>query len=173
MIVGKNVILRPLTTDDNELIVKWRNDSSVKENFVYRGELTIEKHLQYFQTQVLTGRVVQFIIVVKNGDIPIGSVYFRDVDSENKKAEFGIFIGEPSQRGKGYGKEAAQLICSYGFEKLFLHKITLRVFPYNLSAIKSYESVGFRQEAYFKDDVLIDGKYEDMIYMSLFNNGKK
>ncbi len=171
MIVGNHVVLRPLAIDDTDLIVRWRNAPSVRENFVYREELTAEKHAEYFETKVKTGRIAQFIIIAKESGAPIGSVYLRDIDHENDKAEFGIFIGEALQRGRGYGREAAQLICSYGFRELSLHKITLRVFPFNKAAIKAYENVGFRQEAYFRDDVRISGRYEDMIHMALFEDG--
>ena len=37
---------------------------------------------------------------------------------KNKKAEFGIFIGEDSARGKGIGTKSAELTIEYGFCKL-------------------------------------------------------
>ncbi len=169
MIESNDIILRPLTPEDTPFILKWRNSPSVSNNFVYREKLTEEHHKKYFESNILTGKTVQFIIVEKGDSFPIGSVYLRDIDLKNEKAEFGIFIGEESERGKGYGRQAAELICGYGFSKLGLNKITLRAFPYNVEAIKMYRTVGFKQEAYFKQDVKIDGKFEDMIHMAILS----
>lgn len=58
--------------------------------------------------KVAAGEVVQFILCETAGDRPVGSVYFRDIDTENKKAEYGIFIGEEDAAGKGYGTLAAR-----------------------------------------------------------------
>lgn len=37
--------------------------------------------------------------------------YFRDIDWENNRAEYGIFIGEEDAAGKGYGTLAAKGSC--------------------------------------------------------------
>lgn len=167
MINGNKVDLRPITLDDTSLIVQWRNSPQVKQNFVFRDDITNESHIEYFKKYIESGQIQQFMIVEKKNNTPIGCVYLRDIDHKNDKAEFGIFIGEIDNRGKGYGREAALLICRYGFENLHLHKIVLRVFPFNKSAVKMYESIGFKQEAYFKDQVKVGGNFEDMIFMGL------
>jgi RimJ/RimL family protein N-acetyltransferase len=43
---------------------------------------------------------------VKDTERGIGSVYLQKIDMENKTAEFGIFIGEDDENGKGFGSEA-------------------------------------------------------------------
>lgn len=54
-------------------------------------------------------------------------------------------------------------LMSYG-----LHKIFLRVFSNNISAIKAYEKAGFVYEGKAKDDILLpDGKYQDINFMSI------
>ena len=58
---------------------------------------------------VETGKVDQLIICIKDDTseegIPVGSVYIRDIDWNHNKAEYGIFIGEESVRGKGIGSD--------------------------------------------------------------------
>ena len=102
----------------------------------------------------------------------MGSVFLRDIDYQNKKAEYGIFIGEDTARGKGIGTEAAKSIVQYGFAELKLHKIFLRVLADNKGAIKSYENAGFVQEAYLKDEVLLNGEYRDIVLMAVINPGR-
>lgn len=144
IIEGSKVNLRTITDDDTDLIVKWRNNARVFNNFVFSEKLTPQMHKEWLEEKVKTGLVKQFIIIERQTDIPIGSVYFRDIDKKNKTAEYGIFIGEDDAIGQGYGSETAELALKYAFENVGLDKISLRVFKDNIAAIKSYEKVGFK-----------------------------
>lgn len=170
---GERVSIRPITAADTENIIRWRNSPSVRMNFVYREDFTAEGHNRWLTDVIGAGKAVQFIITVNSTGQDIGSVYLRDIDPVNDKAEFGIFIGEDCARGNGYGTEATRLICEYGFSVLGLHKIILRVFDYNKGAIAAYKKAGFKEEALFVDDVKIDGKYESMIFMAAFNGSER
>lgn len=172
-IEGQQIYLRPITMEDTELIVKWRNEDRVRSNFIYQAPFTKEGHERWMRTKVASGEVVQFIICEKKNDRPVGSVYFRDIDLLNKKAEYGIFIGEADCAGKGIGSETARLAVGYARDVLKLHKLMLRVFADNFAAVKSYQNAGFVQEAYLKDEFLQNGKYRDMLLMAvLFEENK-
>lgn len=171
-IIGEKVILKPITKEYTPLIVKWRNTESVRNNFIYRETFTEEGHNHWMDTKVATGEVVQFIIFDKSSDKPVGSVYFRDVDKIKKMAEYGIFIGEECARGKGLGTETAKLMCDFGFEKLGLKKIILRVFAYNKQAIKSYENAGFVPYDILKNEVVVDDESYDIIMMQKIKEKK-
>ena len=161
--------LVPITKNDTPLIVKWRNNENVRRNFIFQEKFTEEIHNNWMDTKVATGEVVQFIIKLKENNKFIGSVYFRDIDYEKKEAEYGIFIGEDDERGKGYGTEAAKLAIQYAFDNLKLKSVFLRVFADNESAIKSYEAVGFKKENYVKNAVKSDKGYRDLIFMRINN----
>ena len=113
-----------------------------------------------------TGKVVQMIICDLITDKPLGSVYIRDIDRQHGKAEYGIFIGAPEGRGRGVGTAAAKLMLRYCFEEEGLHRVYLRVFPENQQAVRSYEKAGFLREGLLKEDVCIDGRYRDILWMA-------
>ena len=115
VLTGTAVTLRPITDADTDLIVKWRNTPSVVQNFIFRQTFTPEMHRSWLATKVATGRVVQYIILDNADGKPVGSVYYRDIDNHNRSAEYGIFIGEESARGKGLGTETARLF-DWGFD---------------------------------------------------------
>lgn len=169
IITGEHVVLRPITDADTDNIVRWRNSDHVRRNFIYQTLFTPESHRQWLREKVGTGIVEQFIIYSKAAGYDVGSVYLRDIDQTHRRAEFGIFIGEESQMGRGIGSECIRLIVGYGFEQLHLHKIFLRVLADNEIARKSYEKAGFMQEAYLKDEVCIRGVYKDLILMRILN----
>ena len=162
-----NVTIRPITYNDTDNIVRWRNSDFVNKRFLYRAMFTPESHNNWMKNMVETKKVYQFIISCDDKDV--GSIYLRDVDLTNKKAEYGVFIGEKDYLGKGVGQNATKLILDFAFKELNLHKVFLRVLSDNIGAIKSYEKSGFVQEGFFKDEIFSDGKYESVIFMAVFN----
>ena len=163
------VYLRLMTHEDTDRIVAWRNSDAVRKNFIYHALFTRESHENWIRTHVDTGDVVQMIICDLEDDRPLGSVYIRDIDRHHNKAEYGIFIGEASARGRGVGTAAARLMLRYCFTEERLHRVYLRALSDNLQAIRSYEKAGFSREGLLKDDVCIDGEYRDIVWMAAIN----
>ena len=166
VIEGKNVFLRPITDEDTDSIVCWRNDPAVYNNFIFRQPFTPEMHRGWLRTKVAAGQVVQYIILLRDGPIPVGSVYFRDIDPVSESAEYGIFIGEAGARGRGVGSETAKLFSDFGLRELGLHRISLRLLSGNEAARRSYEKAGFKTEGVFRDMVKLDGEFRDVIFMA-------
>lgn len=162
-----DVSIRLMTTDDTDLIIKWRNSESVRGNFIYRKDFTREGHLNWIHTMIDTGKAVQYIILVDN--TPVGSVYLRDIDMEKKEAEYGIFIGEDYARGRGVGTASAKLILETAFNELKLSKVFLRVLADNTQAVRSYEKAGFVKTGY-KEYPEIDGVKTEVIFMETERN---
>ena len=152
--------------EDTDLIVKWRNNERVRNNFVFKEVFTKELHENWFKTKIMTGLVEQFIICENDNDNkPVGSVYFRDIDKEEKSAEYGIFIGEDDAIRKGYGNETAVLALTYAKETIGLKKVFLKAFAYNEVAIKSYSNAGFVKTKDLAQVECSDGQKSDMILM--------
>ena len=160
------IYLRLMTHEDTDKIVQWRNSDEVRNNFIYRELFTREGHERWIRDMVETGRVVQMIICALADHRAMGSVFIRDIDRQHNKAEYGIFIGEADARDRGVGTAAAKLMLRYCFEEEGLHRIYLRVLSGNERAVRSYEKAGFVKEACLKDDVRIDGRYCDIIWMA-------
>ena len=81
-IYGNNVYLRPIEFADTNLIVTWRNNPRVKQNFIFQENFTYSMHEKWMKTKVLTGEVVQYIIIEKKSGKPVGSVYYRDINNK-------------------------------------------------------------------------------------------
>lgn len=171
--LSAGIYLRPMTGDDTDLIVKWRNSDAVRLNFIYQEPFTREGHESWIRNMVETGKVVQMIICETKDDTPLGSVYIRDIDRRHNKAEYGIFIGEESARGRGIGTAAASLMLEYCFREEKLHRVYLRAFASNARAIRSYEKAGFVREGLLREDVCIEGEYRDIVWMAAINPDMK
>ncbi len=93
----------------------------------------------------------------------IGFVVLFNIKWRNQSAELAIGIGDTNYRGKGYGRDALQLILNYAFSELGLHRVGLSVIAYNASAIKAYERVGFVWEGVVRQAVMREGKRYDLL----------
>lgn len=166
---GEQIYLRPITADDTELAVRWRNQPSVVANFLYRKPITPKDHENWLANKVFKGLVHQFIVCRNEDDKPLGSAYLQNFDEESRRAEWGIYLGEEQTYGKGVGTEAGHLILDYAFNTLGLHKVVSRVLARNTASARMSEKVGSIQEAYLRDEYFLDGQYEDLILFGIFN----
>jgi RimJ/RimL family protein N-acetyltransferase len=166
LLTGELVSLRLMEESDFPLIVEWRNNPRVRDNFIYREPFTLEGQKIWQETMIDTGKVVQLMICENSSEgRPVGSVYFRDIDRENLTAEYGIFIGEDDATGHGYGNETADLALEYARDVMGLKDLILRVFTRNEAAIRSYEHAGFEKTDFLPAVQCSDGQKDDMILM--------
>ncbi len=169
-LVGKNVTLRPITIEDTKDIVRWRNSEEVRKYFLDRSDITEQSHNNWLKNKVFTGEVAQFVITLSSSGDSLGTTFIKDLDFTSKKGEFGIFIGETDQRGKGVGFEATRLITEYGFDVLGLNKVYLRVIANNHRAVATYKRVGYSIDGTLRKEVYDNGKYEDVVIMSMLKS---
>lgn len=101
---------------------------------------------------------------------PVGCVAFLDFDERQRKAELRKLVGEPAERGKGYGKEASALWIRYGLTTLGLMKIYLNTLETNIRNVRLNEELGFRVEGILRNEVCIDGEYRDVLRMGLWRD---
>ena len=162
--VNDNLKVRPITIEDTDLIVEWRNKPRVKRNFLVQKPFTYEGHVRWLHEKVETGKVRQFIMeeITAGGTRPIGSVYIRDIDMEALTAEYGVFIGEDDALGRGYGNAIVEWAVKYARD-MGLKKFMLRVFSDNMPAANSYVHAGFKPVFVEKDYV----GHRDLVHMEL------
>jgi ribosomal-protein-alanine N-acetyltransferase len=90
----------------------------------------------------------------------IGSICFWRIQKEHFRAEIG-YVLDPAYWRKGIMKESILKVIEYGFSKIGLHSIEARINPDNIASASVLEATGFTREAYFKEDFLRRGKFED------------
>jgi RimJ/RimL family protein N-acetyltransferase len=74
----------------------------------------------------------------------------------------------PQQRGQGFARRAAALVCRYGFDNLGLERIEAYVEPDNLASRRVVEGVGFHEEGLTrKRELTAHGVRRDMVLYGL------
>jgi RimJ/RimL family protein N-acetyltransferase len=166
-LVGEKIYLRPLEKEDARVLAPWFNDQEVTRTLlIYRPvslvfeESFIEKANQN-EAELVLG------IAVKVTDKLIGGTGFHHIDFQNRRASFGIAIGDKAEWGKGYGTEATRLMVNHAFATLNLNRVWLNVYEFNRRGIRAYERVGFKQEGILRQDCFREGRYWDSIIMGI------
>ena len=127
--------------------------------------MTMEKEQGWYDRVSRTESEVPFTIYERETLRPIGNTGLHEVDYRNKTASFGIVIGEPECRGKGYGTETTSLMLDYAFTALGLHSVMLIVFEFNTAGINAYKKAGFKPFGRRRECRLMGGKLWDEIQM--------
>jgi RimJ/RimL family protein N-acetyltransferase len=103
-------------------------------------------------------------------DTLIGFVALFSFRHASQTAEMAIGIGDPAYRGKGYGRDALQLILRYAFSELHLYRVSLTVMAYNTAAIRAYERAGFVREGVQRRAVWREGQRHDLVCFGILRD---
>ncbi len=173
MIYGKRIRLRAPERDDVPRFAAWLNDPDVRQGLSMYLPLSISEEERWFENMLQSPTSEHpLTIEVKQDEtwIPVGNCGFMNIDWRIRSAEIGIFIGEKSFWNQGLGTEAMKLMLKHGFLTLNLNRIFLRVFQTNPRAIRSYEKAGFIQEGRLREAEYQEGKYIDVLLMSVLRS---
>ena len=163
---GDPVHLRPLQEADLDQCWRWLNRPEVRRSLLQaRLPLDEWQEKKWWENRDRKNNVLLGICI--DGDRYIGNCGLHQIDWVHRHAEFGIFIGESEEWGKGYGSEACRMICRYGFQELNLARIHLHVAAFNQRGIRAYEKVGFQKEGVLRDHLFVEGKRCDLWVMGL------
>jgi GNAT superfamily N-acetyltransferase len=111
----------------------------------YGESLSDEKIENELAREVRNSADPESSVILYDNDIPVGLVMLAQRERDGEQIiNIGFFYIEPSNRGKGYGKELVKYADEYtrkrGYDKYFL-----RVSDINANAVRFYESNGFER----------------------------
>jgi len=165
VVQGARVVLRPLTERDLRRCVRWFSDPQVSHFLGRTSRVTLAEEERWFREYARKADEQIFAIEVDGKHV--GNVGLHKVDRTHRKADLGILIGESTLWSRGFGTDAVRAALRYAFGALRLHKVSLDVLEYNHRAIRAYEKVGFVREGLHRQDIYKDGRFFDVVRMSL------
>jgi len=165
----KRLILRQIQYYDVESMHRMRTDPAIMEYMdteiptaINETENKLKQEIESFSK----GESLYWAIALKSTNKIIGGAGYWRMIKEHYRAEIGYQL-LPEFWRKGYTLEALKTIIQFGFEKMGLHSIEGNVNPKNVPSIKLLEKLGFKQEAYFKENFYYNGKFLDSAIFSL------
>lgn len=164
---GNGVSLTPLTHYHLDAhYMAWVNDPDINR-YTSRGifPLTLSACQEYVDRSVDEKRMI-FAIQTLYRDY-IGNISLQRIDLINRSAELAILIGDKEAWGKGYGLEAARILCAHGFEQLGLNRIYCGTHQHNVGMLRLAEKLGMSYEGTSRQGLYKNGEFADIIHYGM------
>ena len=170
MLEGKNVNLRKVEKEDVDFQFACFNQIDFWGKYTHP---VIEQVPKWFVMQMIDNYPNDFqkalednpFIILKKDGTKIGLI-FQFTNQPYGTLEFGGFL-VPSERGKGYGTEATQLMVDYLFLSKDIVRIQTATNVRNIGAQKTLKKVGFQMEGVIRKSQLVRGVWNDFYLFSI------
>lgn len=164
------LVLNPLDlTHFTSEYLAWMNNPEVYRYLETGGDYKIEDLRKYLESVEANPFILFWAIHLKENGKHIGNIKIDPVNKRHGLGEYGIMMGDSDEWGKGYAKEASEIVIDHCFRELRIRKITLGVVEDNSAALNLYRKLGFSTEGVYKDHGYYDGKLCNLIRMAIFN----
>jgi len=164
---GKRINLRVMEKEDVSQFVEWYNNLEFQGEFFPVLQKSKSEAIKEFENPSpahVAMQNVEFIIEKKDGT-KIGHIgYGKDILHDWIEIGYAVV---PSERRKGYAKEAVQMLVDYLFLYKDVPRITICTDIRNLAAIKVAERTGFRKEGVIRKCGFVRGEYVDWCLLGL------
>jgi RimJ/RimL family protein N-acetyltransferase len=169
---GERVRLMALMSDDVSVIARWDHDGTFLRLFDGRPAYprTETALAEWLAGQQKSANDFTFAVRPLEEDRLLGYIELDGVLWSHQVCGIAYCIGEPADRGQGYGREAVSLALAFAFHELNLHRVTLTVFNYNQPSIALAEKLGFQREGVFREFLQRDGQRHDMFLYGLLRH---
>ena len=126
---------------------------------------TREEFEKVFLQRVLND-YYSFLVICDNDGTPLGIVYGHDYSANDLHIKFSLYV-LPKYRSLGVGAIAAIYFVDSVFKTLPVRKVYETVFEDNKVSLKNNLQAGFVREATLKEYLFVNGKFCDLIYLSV------
>uniref|UniRef100_UPI004049FF4B GNAT family N-acetyltransferase n=1 Tax=Gelidibacter sp. TaxID=2018083 RepID=UPI004049FF4B len=168
---GEHIYLRALEPEDLEFIHAIENDESVWEisnTQTPYSKFLIKQYLKNSHKDIFEVKQLRLVISSYDNEA-LGMIDLFDFDFKNRRAGVGILVKENSDRQRGYGREALQLLINYSFTHLNLHQLYCNISEDNQASIKLFTNQGFEAIGLKKDWIYSNKTYKNEYLFQLIN----
>jgi RimJ/RimL family protein N-acetyltransferase len=162
---GERVKLTPLRMENIHTHFRWNNDPELNrlDSEVPYEEESFGAFKGRFERmcEEPTPSNRMFEIHALEPETLIGVAYTTHISPHSRHAKVGITIGDRDYWGRGYGRDSFEVLLSYCFDQLDLHRVCAETFEYNTAWRDLVEGMGFEREGTARDYLRRDGRYWD------------
>lgn len=159
------IYLRAIEPEDLEFLYKWENCIDVwqeSNTLAPYSKFAIKEFIERSLSENVfeTGQI-RLMICLKENDLVIGTADIFDIDTINSRAAVGLLI-DNDYRGKGYAKEALDLLCNYAKTTLLLNQLYVHISTDNSACLTLFEKSDFEKCGILKSWIKVSGGYKDI-----------
>ncbi|KZZ86357.1 GNAT family N-acetyltransferase [Bacillus sp. SJS] len=163
---GRTVIIRPVVLEDAAQIIKAAESVVRSGVYIQKEQVRTLEEEREFIKEIKEKDHMYAAVELEGEVIGIARVLRGELKMKRHTGLFRTWLTSSAQ-GLGIGKEAMNYTLEW-CQAHQLHKLCLTVFKSNEVAVKLYEKTGFVIEGVQKDQVYLNGKYDDEIHMAYF-----
>ena len=151
-----------------EMIRTWRNMPEVSAYMYTSDIISDEQQKKWYKTVVNDSSCKYWVIEYAGKALGIASL--TGISKVFNSCYWAFYLGDTSIRGKGICAKVEFEVLSYVFDSLKLNKLRCEVFTFNDKVIQMHEKFGFRREAYYRQHVLKDKEYKDVVALAILKS---
>ncbi|WP_142951780.1 GNAT family N-acetyltransferase [Bacillus thuringiensis] len=159
--------LKTFKKSDFKQLINWINS----EEFLIQwsgNAFTFPLDEQQLEKYIESANTLAFKVVDEETSDVIGHISLGQIDNINKSARIGkVLVGNTKMRGRSIGKHMMKAVLHIAFDELKLHRVTLGVYDFNISAISCYEKIGFLKEGLLRESKRVGETYWNLWEMSM------
>jgi RimJ/RimL family protein N-acetyltransferase len=159
-------VLRPARTDDAAQIVKAVENILKIGSYIQKESARTVNEEKEFINEMKKLDNMYVTVEIENKIVGIARVIRGELEMKRHTGLFRTWLIKSAQ-GNGIGSQIMDYTLDW-CRTHELHKLCLTVFASNDLAVKLYERYGFIQEGTQKEQVKVDGRYDDEIFMAYF-----
>ncbi|ADY56094.1 GCN5-related N-acetyltransferase [Syntrophobotulus glycolicus DSM 8271] len=167
MLKGRKTIIRPLETDDLDILYTWFNDGEFSHWLTGGWPLRTLLRREEIERVIYDDDPQRYAILDIADHSMIGTIGFGEVNVPSRNASLYIGIGEKDHWSKGYGSDALHSFIAFLFNSWNLHRLTIKTWSGNSRASSCYQKLGFQLEGRLRDAYYVDGAYQDELVFGL------
>ena len=164
--------LRLLRSDDTENVFRVLSNPTAMK---YYGtpphkdlEYTQKHYIDLMLSRFKYRDAVSFVVTLKDNDGYLGHINATQFDRGFKFVEIAYIIDQ-EHWGRGIATEAVGRVVEFLQRDMKIHKIRASFYAQNIASKRVLEKLGFRQEGYLRDNVIIEGEFVDEYLMALIS----
>lgn len=139
-LIRYGIILSRLTRNELELLRFWRNSEQIRQNMIFREEITPEMQLKWFES---IDNYNNFFYIIEYKGEKIGLIDNKGTDWNSGSTHSGLFIYEEKYRGTHIPVAASLILMQIGYGLLNVRETRIKVLRENQIAINYNTHLGF------------------------------
>jgi RimJ/RimL family protein N-acetyltransferase len=177
----ERLVIKPHTAASVDTFYRWENDLDLvyvndddSDAFRPVSLEAVRRYVGQMSHPRLQDDFLHFAIHTRPDDRLIGDATVGYIDRHHRRCKVGITIGEKSEWGKGYAREALEPVIAFCFIKLGLNRIGAEIYCFNERSRRLFESMGFQREGLIRQSVWKGGQpINDCLYGLLREDWEK
>jgi len=144
-----DIQILPMHGSDLPKLIEWAENEMTLIQWcgpVFEFPLSIHQLEEYFKPTLDQVPSRYIFKAVKERSDMIGMTEIGSIDRKNLIASLCRIFVEKNYRGQGVADRLINTALNFGFKKMNMIRMELRVYTFNSGAVKTYEKLGFKRE---------------------------